>query len=625
MEVQDNSVSPVLVSNKVFDQPQEPTNPIIETTGVVIYANKFAEIGEVPMPDWVRQALNLDFGEVGNNLTIQLQQKVQQFPDGPWYVDSIDGVLYIHNKKLQEPSRYNYNYQFENGEVVDVSFETQYITHSVRGSASLGVGMDKDLGEDDYIDLDLDVSKKKIAEDYLEDLDNGNWNEDRIVNDYESGKLSENELNVLNQKIKSRTSPQGNNYQTALSEAGWERIKLINSIRKNEENRKIQASTDSAYKHYQMANGQLFNSAQATEDAINETLATKDLTGNVEEFLMRTYGGDIETVRQIQSEIDKAAKNGYLDDLLKRRYSDLYYGFNSIASHGTGYTGAEVEGYQTFDVSLGAFSKYEDQARTEVYAEKAVKAYVDGNPNFRRISPTIQYDRNGKPYVTVFGKRQMDVVISGYRLLSAYYTRKYGPGLDIDMINRVIAAANRTRLVTERKLVAKLTVVGNPSLATSQVVTITGVGKKWSGKWYIKSCTHNMESQSGYTTQMELSRHKGINGFGTVSTRGGHEVNNEDLNNDPSTTDNRVPVNNINLTQAEAYYYNVASNEDKRNLIMLKLSGEQDVVVQSGTVTNKGNSKMTLTLKKKPTQEQIKKYGRPASAFVEQHGNPQRR
>ena len=77
-----------------------PTISQIETTGEILYANSYAGVNPVPMPVDLLAALNSDYGETGNNIIIQLQQKIQQFPDGPWYVDSINGTIYIHNRKL---------------------------------------------------------------------------------------------------------------------------------------------------------------------------------------------------------------------------------------------------------------------------------------------------------------------------------------------------------------------------------------------------------------------------------------------------------------------------------------------------------------------------------------------
>lgn len=43
------------------------------------------------------------------------------YGNGPWYVDSRDGVIYIHNRKFQQPPHHTYIFQAENGEVLRVS------------------------------------------------------------------------------------------------------------------------------------------------------------------------------------------------------------------------------------------------------------------------------------------------------------------------------------------------------------------------------------------------------------------------------------------------------------------------------------------------------------------------
>lgn len=65
---------------------------------------------------------------------------------------------------------------------------------------------------------------------------------------------------------------------------------------------------------------------------------------------------------------------------------------------------------------------------------------------------------------------------------------------------------NRGRMATEKKLVVNMKVIGRPSLETSQIIHIDNVGSKWSGDYYIKSVTHDMSSDSGYTCQLELQR-----------------------------------------------------------------------------------------------------------------------
>ena len=70
--------NPILVSNQALHKPQEATEKFITSTGTVIYANGYSGIGQVAMPDDWKEALNSDYGETGNNIIVQLQQKIQQ-------------------------------------------------------------------------------------------------------------------------------------------------------------------------------------------------------------------------------------------------------------------------------------------------------------------------------------------------------------------------------------------------------------------------------------------------------------------------------------------------------------------------------------------------------------------
>lgn len=66
-------------------------------------------------------------------------------------------------------------------------------------------------------------------------------------------------------------------------------------------------------------------------------------------------------------------------------------------------------------------------------------------------------------------------------------------------------------------------VVGRPSLKTSMVLQLLNVGKRWSGYWYIKKCTHRMDAGTGYITDLELVRNNGTAGFqvaaGNINTQ----------------------------------------------------------------------------------------------------------
>ena len=131
-----------IISNKVYESIQVPTENTSTTTGKVLYANKYSGVAEVAMPEDLKALIDSDFGLVGKNVLVQLEQKMKGYTNGPWYVDSRDGVIYIHNRKFHEEPVCTYTYQGENGEVLRVSFATQKITKRVK--AVLAPSLDPD-------------------------------------------------------------------------------------------------------------------------------------------------------------------------------------------------------------------------------------------------------------------------------------------------------------------------------------------------------------------------------------------------------------------------------------------------------------------------------------------------
>lgn len=125
-----------IISNKVYESLQVPTENTRTTTGKVLYANKYSGIAEVAMPEDLKALINSDFGLVGKNILVQLEQKMRGYTNGPWYIDSRDNVIYIHNRKFHEEPVTVYTYQGENGEVLSVQFSTQKVTKRVKATLS---------------------------------------------------------------------------------------------------------------------------------------------------------------------------------------------------------------------------------------------------------------------------------------------------------------------------------------------------------------------------------------------------------------------------------------------------------------------------------------------------------
>ena len=128
-----------IISNPVFQSIQYGEG-YESHTGTILYANKYSGVSPVDMPGDIKSILDSDIGSVGTNPIIQLKNKLAALPNGHWYIDCRNGILYIHNKKFKEDSVHNYIYQSENGEVLSLTFETQRRTKSL--GHSIGGGID---------------------------------------------------------------------------------------------------------------------------------------------------------------------------------------------------------------------------------------------------------------------------------------------------------------------------------------------------------------------------------------------------------------------------------------------------------------------------------------------------
>jgi phage protein D len=69
---------------------------------------------------------------------------------------------------------------------------------------------------------------------------------------------------------------------------------------------------------------------------------------------------------------------------------------------------------------------------------------------------------------------------------------------------------------------ARAETIGLPYLASKTAITITGIGKKFSGNWKIKNVTHKIDS-GGYTCSLELTK----SDIGKTSSSGGDRQKSE--------------------------------------------------------------------------------------------------
>jgi hypothetical protein len=74
-------------------------------------------------------------------------------------------------------------------------------------------------------------------------------------------------------------------------------------------------------------------------------------------------------------------------------------------------------------------------------------------------------------------------------------------------------------------------IVGDPDVTGKRVVEIRGLGKRLSGKYYIREAVHNISAGKVYTTKIK-TKTDGTGGYGNLNTKSKAAPNKQDANKD---------------------------------------------------------------------------------------------
>ena len=485
------------ISNKVYESLQVPTEHVRTTTGKVLYANRYSGVAEVAMPEDLKALIDSDFGLIGKNILVQLEQKMKGYTNGPWYIDSRDGVIYIHNRKFHEEPVTTYTYQGENGEVLSVHFSTQKVTKRVKAILSPVVNPES---------KDLEV------------LSTGIDDEEKLP------EIKANGNNGVYYK----------NWHTSVGKYGAENNPAdISTIMQMQINHVLK--TDPNLIAAMEARRQLnykWNSDVAEYSAANPAEAYRQ---GIEKFLNELSTDQIRSIinKTVQNEAfpsdRRAALNAALMNVTtgQNLKEDLY---NILKNTRYLFEGKEQMEYMVIDdvdprdydpehAPKGGVTAW--GSRDEESVQRGISALKKG-PYTMVIddTPVIKYkDPLNKSLgfysvtVKVQHWRKADVTVPLYKLYNNLFSR-YG-GID-KWAWAANANANGGLKHTESKLICQMQVVGRPLLATSQVIILENDGKRWSGPWYIKQCTHSMDPGQGYITSLELVRNSSRAGSTTA-------------------------------------------------------------------------------------------------------------
>lgn len=548
-----------IISNPVFQSIQSGEG-YESHTGTILYANKYAGVSQVDMPDDIKKILDSDIGSVGTNPIVQLKNKLAALPNGPWYIDCRNGILYIHNKKFKEDSVHNYIYQSENGEVLSLTFETQRRTKSL--GHSIGGGIDP--FSKDIVGVNSNVKSSTPGPG---------------ANKEEYKPLA-SRVKVISAIDKTRVNDTQVTNRIQVEAIARQRTK---ALQRKKANQKV--TTDKAYKNYK--NGytvnrqftdQLKGSSNARKDKWAQKLYSKlsannrvDLSSYVAEEWKKTHNRN--AVLKLVRQYFGYGKHVIFAKVWKEQWVDptTYTGNNTF--RGT------PKPWTAFD---GGYSN-----------RKEVGEYVgrmSQDPQIKILSnvDVLKDTQYGGHYrIKVFRLANTRGVVESAQIVTDWLIRLSNPGYSSTGRTTISGGTGGTggsyipsltgntgRTVTEKKLVVTMRVIGRPSLESSQIIHIGNVGEKWSGDYYIKTCSHDMSPDMGYTCTLELTKNgeKAEIESGTTKLSTGKVV--KDLS---STSDNQH-------NSSRGYKGSSSSNQEDK-------SYKREYYSTSKTTTSKPKSK----------------------------------
>lgn len=553
-----------IISNKVYESLQVPTEQSRTTTGKILYANRFSGVAQVAMPSDLKSLIDSDLGLIGNNILVQLEQKMKGYANGPWYIDSRDGVIYIHNRKFQEEPEYNYIYQSENGEVLRVSFATQRVTKRVKAQLTQALDPeDKGLivGSTDITEPEKEKEEVTLLKPFVAQVDNL-----MVVNyssvPYEDYRSHPTTNIAAEMEAEQRYGAKAQKHNSAMKEYGSQKPYVAYNAGKQE------ALDNLSTEQYR----------EAINTAVNNL--PNDKKRAIQQILKNSKNG-----KELESNLRQLLENERY--LFTGEYKMEYLAEEWVDPREYDPEGGTI----THMVNIRTFSSnpYEKQM-IDNQSQRGISAmeknpYITVYPNTYKVeysedgvtTPTMT--RKVKAKVKIRRMKKVPFLVPIYKLYHNLFSRYGGADKVTWAMN---ANANGGLKISERKLVCQMTVVGRPSLQSSQIISLENVGKRWSGFWYIKSVQHSMDAGQGYLCTLDLVKNNARDGQTTSKTQlSTQDIVSNDAKDSAKTDFGKNKKNTANasdivhdFTYNEVVYFVERYMDDKGRIIDKKGAGE---------------------------------------------------
>lgn len=562
-----------IISNPVFYAPQTTPQEGAETKSEILYANKFSGLDEVPMSGellelFTDNALNL----TDTNFRLQLQHILEEYDseNGPWYIDGVNGIIHIHNRKIAK-SAFVYRYQDENGEVLRVQVTTNWTTGTTSGTVASSISRNKTK---EIIRFDLPVPDFSIpvSENPMRRHRNAVWlekdnvgrniegpghypdyyrlshvdNEGRVIDDGVAGAYAASQHYSMGGDI----LPLPNPYEAQMAE----NIRVQQEFAAREARYdEIQASQNAGANVSRRNSARRLNSFIATEDEwvdqfydnvmeeVQKGATTPEMAEERVNVVKKIYNGNplTEAERRVANtqiwldDPEVIAKIGKVEAprsftaSFRQRgnsvqpYTTLYYNYGTA---GTVVNATTIEDLsrqlQAHGITEGASNGWgkttyqphqvlEDVQKVIRQANQSSRS--NGGSAATRVG-NIQVKINGDGTYTVkvqaIGTYAPVVTLTD---IANFRKKRDTPGVGGSKRARALALVNsirnRTKKTKHKEIEVQMLVVGRPSLCAGQYIDILNIGNMYSGQWYIKTCVHQLDS-NGYTCSLTLKKNQ---------------------------------------------------------------------------------------------------------------------
>lgn len=447
---------------------------------------------------------------VSKNKYQQCHEICKCLGNGPYFVDSRDNKVFLHNAQTNRPVSKVYTYKGGNGELLQFQVNTSYARTSVDVSKKSDI--DPDTG-----DLDLDLIQSTTpkgkstdpgADVYILKNQGAYLNDPNVAGSEAEGSLLE----------RAAQGSVGGGitglYRGAFEPSGWFARDAAASKPRYYAQMNRENQIRKTYPSIQAAKTYLSRNVELTEEEVKkfwaqmkqqyEYLLTDTLfdpkSNMGEAIAIHHRVGTFTFKRKVY--IQKQIEPGFF-------YSDQFAGedfINGVSSGEIELDSRLVKGISRIDYSV---NKGLDNLRSlpdfkVIRLQEGTKYYESGRVGGRFVPDEEDPHglqgftaHSGATYRTTMATIQysvtLDITIDGIKVMTDYPTKIAAEVMGQDL------EYNQTSQIK-----AKATIVGDPCLESSMNIQIQNVSSKFEGVWYIKRISHKLSPSRGYTCDIEF-------------------------------------------------------------------------------------------------------------------------